>query len=459
MSKALAYFRRLRWLVLVGTAVAGSMVAVLLGAGSASSAGNNTITLSYFLASFDGKGTTNYTAQATNSNGDPIQFTWSLTLGTRGCGSGVGPAVVTGQATAGVQTAQYGYDHSDCPDAIAGAATITLSMQDINFGQQGFACTVVYSQGALDNDNPPVGQNNPPTTSTNCGGSTTTSTSSSTTSTSSSSTTSTTTTTTSTSSGPTSAKVSRRTKRFAKHTASMSFATGGVAAIGGLLTSQPPPVQLSLVGVGSTLTAAGNTEIKIADDPPDPDFRTIANAVTRPLFHVRAGHGVSRRLARSLNAMAANAGKTRGYGKAFATSVNRAAGAFKANNLPLARRQLAAADHFARLLAAALKADPGMRANVVSALGASAHNRMSVSAPRMSALKKRIATSGIPARVARTLGAFGLSHAFIMHVGHTVRDAGKKGISTTVGGLMNAPSINKGERNVANGLLQYASTH
>ena len=159
------------------------MVAVLLGTGSASSAGNNTITLSYFLASFDGEGTTNYTAQATNSNGDPIQFTWSLTVSGRGCGSGVGPTVVTGQATAGVQTAQYAYDHANCPDAIAGASTITLSMQDIKFGQDGFACTVVYSQGALDNDNPPVAQNNPPTTSTNCGGSTTTSTSSSTTST------------------------------------------------------------------------------------------------------------------------------------------------------------------------------------------------------------------------------------------------------------------------------------
>lgn len=458
MSKPLAYFRRLRWLVVVGAAVTGTMVAVLLGAGSASSAGNNTITLSYFLASFDGQGTTNYTAEATNSNGDPIQFTWSLTLGTRECGSGVGPAVVTGQATAGVQTAQYGYDHTNCPDAIAGAATITLSMQDINFGQQGFACTVVYSQGALANDDPPVGQNNPPTTSTNCGGTTTTSTSTTSTTTSTRTTT-TTTSTTSTSSGPTSAKVSPRTKRLAKGTALISFSTGGVAAIGGLLTGEVPPVELSLVGVGSDLTTGGSTQMKIADDPPDPEFRMIAHAVTRPIFHVRRGHGVSRRLAGALNALAANAGKTRGYGNAFATSVNRAAGAIEAGNQPLARNQLAAADHYARLLASSLKADPKMRANVVSALGPSAHKRLSLSASRLSALKKRIASSGVPPGVAKTLKSFGFGRSFIMHLGKSAKAAGNRPISTTVGGLMNAPSVNTGERNVANGLLQYASTH
>ena len=150
--------------------------------------------------------------------------------------------------------------------------------------------------------------------------------------------------------------------------------------------------------------------------------------------------------------MGANAGKTLGYGKAFATSVNRAAGAIKAGNPTLARNQLAAADRYARLLANALNADPGMRANVVSALGASAHNRLSLSAPRVSALKKRIATSGVPIGVARTLGSFGLSRPFIMHLGKAVNAVRNKPISTTLAGLMNAPSVNKGERNVANGL-------
>lgn len=430
-----------RWATVPVAAVLGGLLAVGIAAVPAASGGNNTITLVSFLAAYDGDHTTNYTAHATNSSGDTIVFQWHLS-GT--CGSGVGPDTVNGQPSMdGTQYASYAYNHLDCPDAVEHATQLYLTMRDVKYGQAGYECTVLYQQGARDHDEPAVVQNYPPTTDHSCGGATTTTT-----------TTSTTTTTTTTSVTP-----STLTKKLAKGVSLIAAGNGGICGIFALISVEVPPVSAAALGLGAINIAVSNWMADVAADPRDPHFKTIAKPNTAPLLHVRAGPGISAGLALALNRFGANAGRIRGYGNAFVTSVNRAAGALRAHARRYVRLQLAAADRYAISTAKALEADPGLRSQLVTALGSQSQKQLSLSASRVQALRNQVAKSGLPGATLKTLKALGVSDALISQLRQGLIHVGAKAISITLASLVTSPATTSAEQGIARGLRQYASTH
>lgn len=155
----------------------------------------------------------------------------------------------------------------------------------------------------------------------------------------------------------------------------LEAAIGAAVAAACLAIPDPSVTKICAFAAGLTsglLWIASALFGRLALDPSDPNFTVIAQPVTPSLSQqpIPAGEGITQQQADAMNTLFTNLGQAIGLARAIQTSIDRAQGARDANNAFWEGEQLQAARQFALQLSTLIAAQPGLLANLQSALQA-----------------------------------------------------------------------------------------
>jgi hypothetical protein len=170
----------------------------------------------------------------------------------------------------------------------------------------------------------------------------------------------------------------------------------------------------AVIQVFLDLTAKEAAEAKrlrlLLGDPPDPNFKRLARAVTPhvSLFKAHAD-GLTAAAANAINALDKNQAQSKGVEEAIFTSFNRADGADQAQNLRWEQRQLRAAVKFEHELARLSQKQIALRLKAAHALqSVSSLASMQVTTNEVVSFQSDVSSSGLPAPLAAALQTAGL---------------------------------------------------
>ncbi len=160
----------------------------------------------------------------------------------------------------------------------------------------------------------------------------------------------------------------------------------------------------------SNLLTVGLIFRYVIDDPPDPNFNSIAQPSTYSMTPVGTSAEVTPQAAAATNALIPNMLSEFALGQVLYTAMNRASGAFNAGNASAQAAQLQAAQGFAGQLFTLTKALPTLLTNQATALVGSGQNR-SYTASDVAAFQSQLRSSGLPSGTATLLSGLGVSSA------------------------------------------------
>lgn len=126
--------------------------------------------------------------------------------------------------------------------------------------------------------------------------------------------------------------------------ACMAFAAAGA------LAGAVPPLAATALALAAVSCAGALGFAKLASDPPDMNFRSIARPKAPPAPRVSAGQGVSSAAAASINSLFAVQTQELGLMRAMLTAFDRAAGAYVKKQTAWEKRQMLAAGRYASRL-------------------------------------------------------------------------------------------------------------
>ncbi len=232
----------------------------------------------------------------------------------------------------------------------------------------------------------------------------------------------------------------------------------------------PQPEAGLALEVGSYVaTGVAITANLIALDPSDPNYTVIAQPTFPTLSQQPlVAHGsLTPQEAAAFNALWTNEEKIMGYGNAVLTAVNRAQGAHDANDLTNQNKQLQAAQQFAGQMGTAINAEPGLYANLKSALQASGASvqTASVSATFTEAdvidLESSIASNGLSAEMAQGLTQLGISPADQRLIAMQLITADAAAVAALGGGVfpesLTDPAFVAAQQQTGAALIQFAT--
>ena len=151
-----------------------------------------------------------------------------------------------------------------------------------------------------------------------------------------------------------------------------------------------------------------------ANDPPDPNFTTIAQPTISSLAGqpFTANDAGTQQLADAINALLTNQQQSIGIGTALQTSLNRADGALTAGNLLLENQQVQAAQGYSLQLGGLIGAQPDLYADLASAyssiLGSSS---LEITASDILTYQNSLRANGLPPQLSQALTALGSDNA------------------------------------------------
>jgi hypothetical protein len=198
---------------------------------------------------------------------------------------------------------------------------------------------------------------------------------------------------------------------YSRLSADWAIAAGVTGTIAGALGLAPEPA-FSKVGSGIAWVVTGIEATvaaiysRLAADPIDTTFTVIATPVTPSLPLVVAGDGLTQAEADAANALITNQEQVIGLGNAMVTAFNRAEGAFAAGDSFWEDRQVAAAQQYAFQMAPLVDAEPGLLANLQSAILA-AGVQSSFTASDVSNYQAGVLANGLPPQLAQVLAELG----------------------------------------------------
>ncbi len=207
-------------------------------------------------------------------------------------------------------------------------------------------------------------------------------------------------------------------KAFAVYAVYQSAASATLV-IAAAVTSVPQPEVSAACALGAGVASAVSAIAGgIALDPSDPNYTvivqpTFAKVSQQPLH----AHGaLDQAEANAFNALWTNEEAIIGYGNAIQVSVNRAQGAHDANDMINQNKQLQAAQQFAANMSSAINAEPGLYANLKSALNAGGISLQSIKAASFTFdesnvmdFEAGISTNGLPPTITQALTDLGIS--------------------------------------------------
>ncbi|BEP13657.1 hypothetical protein acdb102_19680 [Acidothermaceae bacterium B102] len=192
----------------------------------------------------------------------------------------------------------------------------------------------------------------------------------------------------------------------------------GVLAIAGAIVAAiacPPCAAIALV-IGATSGAlaieAGAYGI-IASDPPDPNYTQLATPVPLPVptFTANAASQLTDAEALTANELLANVSDSTGLARALLTSMERAWGAYNAQDATWQNRQLVAAKGFATRLADDLTRAQNLRSGFVTAIDADPRVPTTSIAPGVPTAIAGLVSGGLPPAMVQELTNGGVSPA------------------------------------------------
>jgi hypothetical protein len=153
----------------------------------------------------------------------------------------------------------------------------------------------------------------------------------------------------------------------------ITIATGLTIAFAGAPLEIPAgfaEAGLGVAGIGAGLLLVAVHAIRIADDPIDNNFKSLARPrPPRPVFvKDQPGTPIDADVANAINAVLENQANAIGLGRAIMTSLNRAQGAAVANEPTYERMRMKNARQYASRLAIVLRESAGLRSKAVSEL-------------------------------------------------------------------------------------------
>lgn len=150
---------------------------------------------------------------------------------------------------------------------------------------------------------------------------------------------------------------------------------------------------------------------KLALDPVDMNFRSIAKPKIPAIPKISPGEGLPAAAARALNDLFAVQARELGYARAVATAFDRSQGAYVKKATDWEKKQVRAAGKYASQLASALLAEASLRPRVKAALAGSALADGNVTYEDAFAFGESLVWEGLPAQVTAQLGKLGLTKA------------------------------------------------
>jgi hypothetical protein len=148
----------------------------------------------------------------------------------------------------------------------------------------------------------------------------------------------------------------------------------------------------------------------MANDPPDPNYTSIAQPVPAPLPLVTRQPGMPRDLIRTANRLLQNESQAIGLADAIYTSVNRASGAAAAGDASWQGKQLQAVQTYSLQLASLMSAQSTLRSNLHSnVLHALRHTGIdpTLTTDDVTAFEQDVAANGLPAYLQQDLALAG----------------------------------------------------
>ena len=165
-------------------------------------------------------------------------------------------------------------------------------------------------------------------------------------------------------------------------------------------------------GLATTFAIEGFGWMRLADDPPDPNFRVIARPITPSLAMqpVAASDGLSPRQASALNALLSNKEQCSGIAEAILVAINRAQGAHEAGDSGGEIRQMDAARSYALQLVALTRVQPALLAEL-SASAQEAGFPSAITADDIKQFQTEVSLNGLPVQLQQMLRELGASDA------------------------------------------------
>jgi hypothetical protein len=152
-----------------------------------------------------------------------------------------------------------------------------------------------------------------------------------------------------------------------------------------------------------------------AQDPSDPNFTVIAQPVLQQLPSVTVEPGITQTVADAFNALLTNETQAIALGRAILTTIDRAQGAFDANNVFWENAQVQALSQYISQLADLIAARGPLLTNVQNALLNDGVN-VSVDRDTVTDFQRNIRDNGLPASFVQTIRQAGADDATIENV-------------------------------------------
>jgi len=160
----------------------------------------------------------------------------------------------------------------------------------------------------------------------------------------------------------------------------------------------------------------GSYQQRQAIDPPDPHFDKIAQAKAVKAPHIKAGGGITPKLAAALNAFLKNEAMSISVLNTLTTTENRISGAALANNQKAVKKQLKVARTLRHQLAGLILKDVGLRKKVAAAFKSAGITFAGLTSSQVFSSESSISSSGPPATVLATLHALGADDTTIKQI-------------------------------------------
>jgi hypothetical protein len=226
-----------------------------------------------------------------------------------------------------------------------------------------------------------------------------------------------------------------------------SFASGGASSPG-----LAGPIQ----SLGSLECGSADGENKMANDPVDPNFRSIVKPKMPPTPKASAGGGLSGTAATAFNKLFAAQVKEIGFGRALFTSVNRAQGAQAKKQTTWEKKQMRAAGAYAAQLAAALLDDVARRQDLARVLDDPDLGDLPISAEDVDAFRTSLIGKGLPSGMASELSKLGFTRAEQKLVYGWLLAADASSLSGDLRAKITEPKLLKRLRGAASALKAFA---
>jgi hypothetical protein len=194
---------------------------------------------------------------------------------------------------------------------------------------------------------------------------------------------------------------------------------------------------------------------KLAHDPPDPNYTSIAQPNPPQFAPVVAGNGITQQEADAFNALFSNQEQQLGLLNASSTSLNRSSGAFDAGDSYWFNQQKLAAAGYNQQFAALMNAEPALLTNLQTAL-TNAGFSLTLASTDVTNFEQQVATNGLPQLLLSDLQQAGLSSTDITGVTNMLIVQDPTAVAGTLPAELTDPNLISATQGAASALTQSA---